>query len=310
MGVLHLKQAFGIGVGLASTPLKFTAENYNFETGETPDMNDRSLLIRMSVVSSLVLAFYLALAYAGLRFGVGLPWVVAGLVLVVVVQYQLGTRGVVRQVGAVPLPEDDFAGFLDVYEDAAAEMGFSEPPDLLVAEMGVPNAFAVGRKGNGTVVVSGTLLHLLDFDEAAAVVAHELAHLKNRDSILMVVGESVSTIVGLTVFVVASASDSLLLDLLAIVLGAVTKFAVLLVVLALSRYREYAADRDAAAAMDTGAPLARALEKIDRHADPGRATVESNVSALCIQGFDEGVLATLLSTHPPVERRVERLRAR
>jgi heat shock protein HtpX len=270
-------------------------------------MDDRSLLLRMSFVSTVILGFYVVLAYGAMQFGVGLPVVAAGLVLVVFVQYQLGTRAVLWQLDAVPLPEDDFAGFLDVYEDAATKMGFDEPPDLLVAEMGVPNAFAVGRKGNGTIVVSGSLLHLLDFDEAAAVVAHELAHLNNRDAVLMVVGESVSTIVGLVTFAALAASDSLVLDVLASVVGALTKFFVMLFVLALSRYREYAADRDAAAAMDTGAPLARALRKIDAATDPERAAAPANVSALCINDYDDGVLATLLSTHPPVEQRVERL---
>lgn len=270
-------------------------------------MNDRSLLLRMSFVGTVIFSFYLALAYAGLQLGLGLPWIVAGLVVVVIVQYLLGTRGIVRQAGAVSMPEEEFAGFLDVYEDAARSMGFAEPPELMIAEMGVPNAFGVGRKGNGTIVVSTELIHLLDFDEAAAVVAHELAHLKNRDSVLMVIGESVSTIVGLTVFVVASASDSFVLDLVAILLGAITKFVVMLFVLALSRYREYAADRDAAAAMDAGEPLAQALAKIDGHTDSERATVPASVSALCINSFDRGVLAALVSTHPPVEKRVERL---
>jgi heat shock protein HtpX len=78
-------------------------------------------------------------------------------------------------------------------------------------------------------------------------------------------------------------------------------------VLALSRYREYAADRDAAAAMDTGDPLARALRKIESNTDPEQAQAPDNVSALCINDYDDGLLATVLSTHPPVEKRVERL---
>ncbi len=271
-------------------------------------MNDTNLLARMAVVSTVLFGFYLLLVRAGMAVGLGLPTIVGGLVLFVAVQYWIGTRGVVRQVGAVPLPEDDFAAFVEEYERAAAEMGFGDPPELMVAEMGVPNAFAVGRKGNGTVVVSAELLELLDFEEAGAVVTHELAHLNNRDSVLMVVGESVSTIVGLTVMLVLGASDSFVLDVIAYLLGLVAKFLVTLFVLALSRYREYAADRDAAAVLRSGDPLARALRKIDRF-DASAATVPANVSALCIASVDDGVLATLLSTHPSIERRIERLRS-
>jgi heat shock protein HtpX len=309
MRFLHLKQALAIGAELHSRSLKFPAsETHITDSSDTPSVNDRNLLLRMSVVSTFIFGFYLALAYVALQLGVGLPVVAAALVVFVGIQYVVGTRAALWQVGAVPLPDEEFDGFLDVYEDAATAMGFDEPPDLLVTRMGVPNAFAVGRKGNGTVVVSAELLYLLDFDEAQAVLAHELAHLDNRDSVLMVVGESVSTIVGLVTFTVLAASDSAVVSVLAYVVGAVAKLFVMLFVLALSRYREYAADRDAAAAMDTGDPLARALTKIDGATDPSAAQAPSSVSALCINGFDDGVLASLLSTHPPTEKRVERLR--
>lgn len=272
-------------------------------------MNDTNLLVRMSVVSAMIFGFYLLLVKVGLAIGLGLPFIVAGLVLFVGIQYLVGTRGVLRQVDAIDLPEDDFRAFHEEFEAAATEMGFDEPPRLLVAEMGVPNAFAVGRKGKGAVVVSEELIELLDFDEAAGVTAHELAHLKNRDSIIMVIGESISTIIGLLVMVTLGASDSLLLDILAYILGIITKLFVMLFVLALSRYREHAADRDAAAAMGTGDPLARALQKIDDYNNAGQATVQTNVSALCICSFEDGLLATLFSTHPSTEKRIDRLQS-
>ncbi len=273
-------------------------------------MDDRKLLVRMSVVSAILFAFYLGLVRLGLAVGLGLPTVVGGLVAFVAVQYYVGTRGVLRQVDAVDLPREEFRALHEEYERASEEMGFDEAPRLMVAHMGVPNAFAVGRKGNGTVVVSAELLALLDFDEAAAVLGHELAHLKNRDSVVMVIGESLSTVVGLVVMLAFSVSDHVLLDLVAFVLGVVAKLVVSLFVLALSRYREYAADRDAADAMGTGDPLSRALERIEASSSGGGATVEANVSALCITAVDDGLLASLFRTHPPVEKRVEQLRSR
>jgi heat shock protein HtpX len=123
----------------------------------------------------------------------------------------------------------------------------------------------------------------------------------------MVIGESLSTMVGLLVFLVVGASDSLLLDILAWILGTLAKLFVMLFVLALSRYREYAADRDAAAVMNTGDPLARALGKIEKYSAGREATVTSNVSALCIYSVEDGLLAKLFSTHPSTEKRIERL---
>ena len=270
-------------------------------------MNDRALLLRMAVVSTILFGFYLALVQVALWLGLGWAPIVVGLVLFVTVQYVIGTRGVLHQIAAADIPEEDFAAFVEEYERTAESMGFEEPPRLMVAWLGVPNALAVGRKGNGTVILSAELIYLLDFDEAAAVAAHELAHLKNRDSIFMVIGESLSTLIGLAVILVIGISDNPLVNLFALVLGMISKLFTMLFVLALSRYREYAADRDAAAAMGSGDPLARALRKIEVSTDPSRAAVPENVNALCFSPISKGLLTGLLSTHPPTERRIERL---
>lgn len=271
-------------------------------------MNDRGLVVRMAVVSTILFGFYLLLAWIGLSLGLGLPVIAGGLVVFIGIQYAVGKWSVVQQVGAKPLPEDEFAAFHEAFAELSDEMGFAAPPKLMIADLGAPNAFAVGRKGSGVVVVSPELIELLDFDEATGVVAHELAHLKNRDSVTMVVGESISSIVGWGVFLIAAISDSFVLNVIAWLLGTVTRLIVMVFVLALSRYREFAADRDAARALGTGGPLARALRKIDGHMEehPPDQTA-AHVSALCISSQDRGLLATLLSTHPPTEKRVERL---
>jgi heat shock protein HtpX len=83
----------------------------------------------------------------------------------------------------------------------------------------------------------------------------------------------------------------------------------MLFVFAISRYREYVADADAAEEVGSGEPLASALEKISRRAERTDDTaVDAKVNALCIFGEERG-LAKLFATHPPVEKRIERLRA-
>jgi len=83
----------------------------------------------------------------------------------------------------------------------------------------------------------------------------------------------------------------------------------MLFVLAISRYREYVADADAKDAIGGGDPLARALEKIQRGAEGRESRVSDEVSALCIFDSEGGLLKTILATHPPVEKRVEKLRS-
>ncbi|MFB6196107.1 MAG: M48 family metallopeptidase, partial [Haloplanus sp.] len=78
-------------------------------------------------------------------------------------------------------------------------------------------------------------------------------------------------------------------------------------VFAISRYREYVADSDAAEEIGSGEPLARALEKISRGAERRDTEIDSQVNALCIFGEERG-LARLFATHPPIEKRIERLR--
>ncbi|MDY7081155.1 MAG: M48 family metalloprotease, partial [Halobacteria archaeon] len=86
-------------------------------------------------------------------------------------------------------------------------------------------------------------------------------------------------------------------------------FIVMLFVLAISRYREYVADSDAARHIGTGEPLARALEKISSVGKQKDAELNDSVNALCIFGGDRGLLATLFATHPPTEKRIEKLRS-
>jgi heat shock protein HtpX len=88
------------------------------------------------------------------------------------------------------------------------------------------------------------------------------------------------------------------------------QFFVMLFVLAISRYREYVADADAKRAIGSGDPLARALEKIQRGNEHARESkVDEQVAALCIFGEGHSALAKLVSTHPPTEKRIKRLRS-
>ncbi|MFD1635183.1 M48 family metallopeptidase [Haloplanus ruber] len=266
----------------------------------------------MAVVGSLLFGFYgvAAVVLMGM-FGTDVfPLVIVGSVAFVGVQYKLGKWMALRSVGAEDLPEDRHPEIHRRVESLARDMRIDKPR-LMIASMGVPNAFAVGRKGAGTVVVSQELLRTLNPDEVEGVLAHELAHIRNRDVVMMVLGQGVASIVAIVAqWAVLLTGDNDLADLfLAIVVGQLTQMLVMVFVFAISRYREYVADADAAREIGSGEPLASALEKISHSA--GRqedAGVDDQVNALCIFG-DGGGLANLLATHPPVEKRIERLRS-
>jgi heat shock protein HtpX len=264
----------------------------------------------MAIVGSILFAFYAVAAVVAMGvWGVPL-WLVLGLSVVFVgVQYKIGKWAALRSVGAEDMPEDQYSEIHRRVEWLCEDMGL-EKPRMMVADMGAPNAFAVGRRGAGTVVVSTELIRALDIDELEGVLAHELAHVDNRDVVMMVLGQGIASIVAIVAqwIVLFSGRRGMANFFLAIVVGQIVQFIVMIFVLAISRYREYVADADAAGLIGGGAPLARALEKIDRGNEMAQETaVDSQVSALCIFGEERG-LAKLFSTHPPIEKRIQRLR--
>jgi heat shock protein HtpX len=243
-------------------------------------------------------------------FGWPLWLVLVGSVLFVGVQYKLGKWMALRSVGAEDLPEERFPEIHRQVEDLSATMGI-EKPQLMIARMGVPNAFAVGRKGAGTVVISEELLQVLAPEEVEGVLAHELAHIRNRDVVMMVLGQGVASILAIVAqFVVLATGDNDIADFfLAIIVGQVVQMLVMLFVFAISRYREYVADGDAADAIGGGEPLARALETIRRgNEGADESAIDESVNALCIFGEKRG-FAQLVATHPPMEKRIARLRS-
>jgi len=273
-------------------------------------MRHTGLKLRMVVVGTILFGFYALLAGAALTiFGKGvLPLVVLGTIAFVGFQYVVGRKLALWSVGAEDMPEDRFGSVHRSVERLSEDMGIDKPR-LMVADMGAPNAFAIGRKGNGVVVVSTELLSLLTHEELEGVLAHELAHIRNRDVVLMVLGQSIAAMVGIAVqWTIILAGDNDIADfVLGMIAGTLSQLLVMLFVLAISRYREYVADSDAAAEVG-GEPLASALEKLGSRSG-GDAGVSDNVSALCISGGSRGLLAGLFATHPPMEKRIERLRA-
>ena len=274
-------------------------------------MRHVGLKARMAFVGSVLFAFYAVAAVLAMGvFGWPLWLVLVGSVAFVGVQYKIGKWAALRSVGAEDLPEGQYPEIHRRVESLSKDMGI-EKPRLMIARMGAPNAFAVGRKGAGTVVISTELVQMLDADELEGVLAHELAHIRNRDVVMMVLGQGIASIVAIAAqWVVLLTGDNDLADFfLAIIVGQIVQMLVMLFVFAISRYREYVADSDAAAVVGNGEVLASALEKISRGNDrAGETRVDESVNALAIFGEKRG-LARLLATHPPIEERIERLRS-
>jgi heat shock protein HtpX len=194
-------------------------------------------------------------------------------------------------------------------------------PKIYIIPQDTPNAFATGRNPEHAVVaVTSGLLKLLDRQEIAGVLAHELAHVKNRD---ILIGSIAATMAGAIMMLASMARWGAIFSggrsndnqggsggiIGLIALSIIGPMAAMIIQMAISRSREYLADETGAAISGSPEGLARALEKLGGYskrlpmqASPATAHIFT-VSPLSGQS-----LMTLFSTHPPLERRIARLR--
>lgn len=189
-------------------------------------------------------------------------------------------------------------------------------PKVYIIENDQPNAFATGRNPENAAVAATTgLLRRLDSGEVAGVMAHELAHIKNRDTLIMTVTASIagaiSMVVRMMMFMGGRDNRMGILGVLAVTFLA--PMAATVVQMAISRSREYEADRVGAEICGKPEWLASALEKIamkakviDNHAAERNP---STAHMFIINPLHVRAVSGLFSTHPKTEERVRRLRA-
>lgn len=263
--------------------------------------------LRIAVVGVILLLLYTPAIYIAIDLGVPIWIVGVGTVLSIWFQYIIGCKRAIRNSNISEVPEDvDWIN--EETERIASNLGV-KTPKVYIGHLGGPNAFAVGRKNKGTIVLSVSLLQILERDELEAVILHELSHLKSRDSIPMVIGQSVATFVKIIVLVVLSPFSGYNQrgeGKLSEWAGGVSRTAVMTVVYVISRQREYIADEDAKEVMGTGLPLSKALMKISQANKQIRnSSPPDEAESLCISS--EMRTPLFGSTHPSIDSRIERL---
>jgi heat shock protein HtpX len=176
-----------------------------------------------------------------------------------------------------------------------------------------PNAFATGRNpGHAAVAVTQGLLKLMPREQVKGVLAHELSHVKNRDilvsSIAAMIGSVITWLSYMFIFFGGdNENGSPIGALVALIVG---PLAATLLQLGISRQREYLADASGARLLGQAAPLADALESLERASQAIPMRVNPATESLYITNpLRARGMAKLFSTHPPIEERVRRLRA-
>jgi len=278
--------------------------------------HDWGLISRMVFTSFLLLAVYLVLAVVIVEvLGAGI--IVAALLLgsLSLVQYFFSDKLALRSMGAREVSESEYPS-LHRSVTRLSQQADVPKPRVAVADSSVPNAFAAGRnQQNSVVCVTTGLLETLDDDELDGVLAHELAHILNRDVAVMTIASFFSTVAFIIVrygwWFGGGRSRNSAPIWIAILVSLVVWVVSFFLIRALSRYREYAADRGGAAITGDPIALASALQRISGEMDELPKTdlrEEAEMNAFFIIPIRSGFISRLASTHPPTEKRVEQLR--
>jgi heat shock protein HtpX len=290
---------------------------------------DVGLSMRMLITMLLLGAVYVVFGAILIKLGYGLIAIPLALIIGIT-QLFFADKIALASMGAHEVDEAEAPQLHDMIGRLALQANLPKPK-IAIINTSLPNAFATGRnKDHAVVAVTTGILNQLSEPELEAVIAHELTHVINRDMLVMTIATFFSMVASLivnTFFYSAmwggfgygrrrddNAGYAFIFAFLASIVTYVLSF---LLIRALSRYRELAADRGSA--LITGAPqnLASALLHIDDilH-NPGARIPDQDfrraqaVNALFIVPAIRGdSLAGLFSTHPPTQERVERLRA-
>jgi heat shock protein HtpX len=271
--------------------------------------------------TAILLAGLTALALTvGQRLGGPTGLAYAGLFVVVMnfVSYWFSDRIALAMNGARPLPPDQLPWLHELVRDLARRAGMPMPR-LYVIATATPNAFATGRNPqHAAVAVTEGILQLCDQRELAGVLAHELSHVRNRDTLISTVAATMAGIITHAVQMLFWFGGAFLggrdrdeeSPLVTLGLLLVAPLAAMLLQLAVSRSREYGADESGATLMGDPDALADALEKLEHGVDRLPFNHSPATAHLwVVNPLRGGGALRLFSTHPPTEERVRRLRA-
>ena len=239
-----------------------------------------------------------------------------------VFQYYISTGLAIAMSGAVPIQKSDNPRLWNIVENIAISQGMPMPRVYVIPD-DAPNAFATGRKPDKAVVAATSgLLAIMDDKELEGVMAHEMGHVRNYDiRVSAIVFGLVSAIGVLADFAIrmsfwsnnSRSKDDNGLGLVFLVVGIVGSIVAFLigplVTAAVSRQREYLADATSAEITRYPEGLASALAKLGQYGKPLRRKSSSMAHMYIADPVKPGLVERAFSTHPPIPKRIERLRA-
>jgi heat shock protein HtpX len=271
------------------------------------------MLLTLFLLGLLYVAFVAALAAAG----AGALTMVVVIGALTLAQLFLSDKLGLAAMGAKEVSPEQAPGLHAMIDRLCIQADLPKPR-IAVADTEVPNAFAMGRsQKRATVCCTTGIMNTLSPSELEGVMAHELTHVKNRDVMIMTIASFFASVAAMMMqfgFFFGGGGDdddgtpAFIVVLLASFVVYIVSF---FLMLALSRYREFAADRGAAIITGRPSALASALVKIStamqRVPTQDLREAERMNAFFIVPASVKGSVRTLLATHPPMEKRIERL---
>ena len=277
-----------------------------------------SSTLRLTAMFSVMIALFVAIGWivGSIFFG---DWILGSLVFLALaaainmISYFYSDKIVLRTYRAKIITKADQPRLYNIVNKVCLKANMPMPKIAIVPSQ-TPNAFATGRNEKTAVVAAteGILSQLTD-DELEGVLAHEMAHIKDKDMLVMSVAATVAGAISFASRMAFYSSmgnrrgnENLILFLLLIVTA---PLAAMLLRLAISRNREFMADKEGALMIQRPLSLARALEKLEvaNRRKPMQSGSPTSASLFIVNPFRGEGLVSIFMTHPPVKVRVKRL---
>jgi heat shock protein HtpX len=280
---------------------------------------------RTVIIMAVFILFVALIAWVFNRFLGGQPvvfyGVLVGIFVYVTITYFAGSRMALAVNGAREIQKQDNPRLWQIIENLSITDGLPMPRIFIIDDPS-PNAFATGRKPAGAIVCTTSgLLNIMDDDELQGVFAHELGHIKNYDIRVSMVAFALTAAISLIADVILQMTwfrgfrneregqNNQLFLLLGVVAAILAPLVATMIQLAVSRQREYLAD--ATSALTTRYPegLISALEKIGRTGSTLKRQNTATAHLFFANPLRAHSLTNLFSTHPPIDKRIARLRS-
>lgn len=244
-------------------------------------------------------------------------WVLIITTIYAIIQYFASAKLAVMMTGAKQIRKRDNPRLYNTVENLSIATGLPMPKVYIIDDP-APNAFATGRDPAHAVVAATTgLLDIMDNKELTAVMAHEMSHVKNYDirvsmitfGLVCIIGYITDLAVRMIFYTNRHDSDdnSPVGVVVLFVVSLLAPLAASLAQLAVSREREYLADASAAHITRYPEGMISALKKLDTHARPMHRQNPATEGLFINNPLRKGAVNNLFSTHPPIEKRIERL---